>query len=181
MPPLQPESSTSPFHVLQSCVLGNTSEPSKRAAARCLNDESPVHCLWNASQSLVMSSINSSTSRAMVTSLSATSSRTATRAELANAHNSLRQDWNLSSLIWNVGDASFRGWKITDIRTFKYRQFDWMHAMWLIEYVLWSWYRCIFYVFHHYIWNLTLPLKSLSCIFSTYPLLPNDVQHDEGE
>lgn len=33
-----------------------------------------------------------------------------TRAEMVNAHDDMRQDWNLSSFIWNNGAASsFRG------------------------------------------------------------------------
>mmetsp|Transcript_22306 Transcript_22306/g.38146 ORF Transcript_22306/g.38146 Transcript_22306/m.38146 type:complete len:99 (-) Transcript_22306:120-416(-) len=97
--PQQPES-TSPLHLLQSCLLAN------KEATQCLNDESPIHCFWNVLQSRINSSDHIVAS--LVPSAAAYSP---SRAEMMNAHNDMRQDWNLSSLIWNSGAAaaSFRG------------------------------------------------------------------------
>ena len=103
--PQQPESSTStttsPLHLLQSCLLAN------KETTQCLNDESPIHCFWNVLQSRITSSANNGVSSS---SLGTAQTYTPSRAEMRNAHEAMRQDWNLSSLIWNNGDAaSFRG------------------------------------------------------------------------
>mmetsp|Transcript_25377 Transcript_25377/g.36216 ORF Transcript_25377/g.36216 Transcript_25377/m.36216 type:complete len:99 (-) Transcript_25377:128-424(-) len=97
--PQQPES-TSPLHLLQSCLLSN------KEATQCLNDESPIQCFWNVLQSRINSS--SSSENSVSSSLVPYSP---TRAEMVNAHDDMRQDWNLSSLIWNNSGAasSFRG------------------------------------------------------------------------
>mmetsp|Transcript_7132 Transcript_7132/g.11904 ORF Transcript_7132/g.11904 Transcript_7132/m.11904 type:complete len:104 (+) Transcript_7132:180-491(+) len=102
--PQQPES-TSPLHLLQSCLLAN------KETTQCLNDESPIHCFWNVLQSRIGSSTDGVASLVVPSSSSSSAAAyTPTRAEMKNAHYDLRQDWNLSSLIWNSGAAaSFRG------------------------------------------------------------------------
>jgi hypothetical protein len=98
MPSQPTEASTSsPLHLLQSCLFASESS---KDAARCLNDESPIHCLWDVVQSRIASNSALSVSR--------TTSYTVSRSELASAHDSLRQDFNLSSLIWNSDASSFR-------------------------------------------------------------------------
>ena len=106
MPSQPTEASTSsPLHLLQSCLFASESS---KDAARCLNDESPIHCLWDVVQSRIASNSALSVSR----TTSSSSSYTVSRSELASAHDSLRQDFNLSSFIWNSDASSFRRWKI---------------------------------------------------------------------
>eukprot|EP00574_Skeletonema_japonicum_P007422 CAMPEP_0201714710 /NCGR_PEP_ID=MMETSP0593-20130828/1071_1 /ASSEMBLY_ACC=CAM_ASM_000672 /TAXON_ID=267983 /ORGANISM="Skeletonema japonicum, Strain CCMP2506" /LENGTH=103 /DNA_ID=CAMNT_0048204011 /DNA_START=218 /DNA_END=529 /DNA_ORIENTATION=+ len=102
--PQQPES-TSPLHLLQSCLLSN------KEATQCLNDESPMQCFWNVLQSRINSSSSENSVASLVPSSSAATSYSPTRAQMVNAHDDMRQDWNLSSFIWNNSDAasSFRG------------------------------------------------------------------------
>ena len=102
MPSQPTEASTSsPLHLLQSCLFASESS---KDAARCLNDESPIHCLWDVVQSRIASNSVLSVSR----TTSSSSSSAVSRSELASAHDSLRQDFNLSSLIWNSYASSFR-------------------------------------------------------------------------
>jgi hypothetical protein len=103
MPSQPTEASTSsPLHLLQSCLFASESS---KDAVRCLSDESPIHCLWDVVQSRIASNSALSVSR---TTSSSSSSSAVSRSELVSAHDSLRQDFNLSSLIWNSDTSSFR-------------------------------------------------------------------------
>jgi len=118
----QPDSTTTAqqqqpplHHLLQSCLLNNT----KNEVSQCLNDESPIHCFWDILHSRIITRSSGNTTTAAVTATTSTSTSiasllmmssssaateavyTPTKAELRNAHGNLRQDWNLSSLIWN--------------------------------------------------------------------------------